>query len=231
MSWTKNKWPSLILAEEAKEGLTQEDTLIKDKEPIAVEANQEVLATELNSYGTQVDGDRYTATEEDLMDSFSNMSKDFNMEEGEEGWQSPKSKKKKKKKAKKVVAAIRTSSRIPKDGISITEKATLRAMAKNNITGKSSVANPFTILSDTPEAMLQNVIGDLDIECANVDAQIGVFKAEELAGAALAEANYKVFLDKQKERDKTRDDDSEDLTMVVIDNSMRFNTSVSNDNT
>jgi len=42
----------------------------------------------------------------------------------------------------------------------------------------------------------------LNIEGENVDEQLDVFRAEEIARAALAEANYKVFLEKQKERDK-----------------------------
>jgi hypothetical protein len=38
----------------------------------------------------------------------------------------------------------------------------------------------------------------------------------------LAEANYKIFLDKQKDRDKIyREDLSQDLAMEIIDNSKR----------
>lgn len=127
---------------------------------------------------------------------------------------------------KKVVVATRTSSRIPKDGVPIAEKAASRAMARNDIAGNILPSNPFTILSDTPDSMIQNVLGDLNIEMENAEIQIGVFKAEELAREALAEANYKIFLEKQKERDKpVNDDPIEELTMEVIDNSVRYDIS------
>ena len=61
----------------------------------------------------------------------------------------------------------------------------------------------------------------------DVEEQIGVFRAEELARAALAEANYKVFLAKLKDMDKPHSDDhSEDLTMGVIDNSKRASSDI-----
>lgn len=50
-----------------------------------------------------------------------------------------------------------------------------------------------------------------------------MFRAEELARVVLAEANYKVFLEKQKERDKPLTDDlSSELSMGIIDNSIRL---------
>lgn len=58
----------------------------------------------------------------------------------------------------------------------------------------------------------------------NVKDQLEVFRAEELARAALAKANYKSFLEKQKEKDKPQSEDFlDDLTMVVIDNEVRNN--------
>jgi hypothetical protein len=69
------------------------------------------------------------------------------------------------------------------------------------------------------------VLSDLNIVVEDVEDQIGAFRAEELARAALAEANYKVYLEKIKERDKPRDDDlSEDLSMGIVDNSVRLET-------
>jgi hypothetical protein len=54
-----------------------------------------------------------------------------------------------------------------------------------------------------------------------------VFRAEERARAALAEANYKVFLDKQKDRDKPCEEDYEDaLNMGINDNSIRIDNSI-----
>jgi len=123
--------------------------------------------------------------------------------------------------------ATRTSQRIARDGIPIAAKATSRAIAKNTISGTDITSNPFTILNNTPSDMLQKVMRDLNIVVEDVEEQIGVFRAEELARAALAEANYKVFLEKLKDMDKPHSDDhSEDLTMGVIDNSKRASSDI-----
>jgi type IV secretory pathway VirB4 component len=54
----------------------------------------------------------------------------------------------------------------------------------------------------------------LDIEVENVDEQIEVFRAEEIARAAIAQANYKIFLKKQKERTSPKDEEKlEELAM------------------
>jgi len=63
---------------------------------------------------------------------------------------------------------------------------------------------------------------DLDIECDNIDDQIGAFRAEELARAAIAEAQYKAYLEKQKDKTAPRNDDElQDLSLGVILNSHR----------
>lgn len=98
------------------------------------------------------------------------------------------------------MVASRTSSRVPRDGIPIATKAANRAKAKNTITGNTTTSNPFTILNNVPTASLEKVILDLDIEVENVEEQIDIFRTEELARAAIAEASYKVFLEKQRER-------------------------------
>lgn len=67
---------------------------------------------------------------EDLMDNLSNQSREFDLESENQGWQASKHKKTKKKGRKQIVVATRTSSRIPRDGISITGKASQRAMAR-----------------------------------------------------------------------------------------------------
>lgn len=65
-------------------------------------------------------------------------------------------------------------------------------MAKNTILG-TTPSNPFIILSNTPSALLENVLSDLNIVVDDAEEQIRAFRAEELARVALAEANYKVF--------------------------------------
>jgi hypothetical protein len=140
--------------------------------------------------------------DEDLMETFSDESKDLDLEDEEQGWQVPSTKRKKKKKLNQVVVASRTSMRIPRDGIPVAVKASARVAARDNFLGIANTSNPFTVLNSTPTSLLQSVIADLNIEGDNVEEQIGVFRAEEIARAALAEANYKVFLDRQKERDK-----------------------------
>jgi len=48
---------------------------------------------------------------------------------------------------------------------------------------------------------------DLELEYENLDEHIDAFKAEEIARAAIAEANYKCFLEKQLEKTCPRDDE------------------------
>jgi len=124
-----------------------------------------------------------------MLDSLSNLSTD--KDEESQGWLAPKPRNIKKKFSKPVVAT-RFSKRIPRDGIPIAEKASSRAVAKNTILG-TSPSNPFVILSNTPSALLENVLSDLNIVVDDAEEQIGAFRAEELARAALAKANYKVF--------------------------------------
>lgn len=159
--------------------------------------------------------------DDDIIDSMSNLSKGSDNDDMNQGWLSPRPRKTKKKN-RKVVVATRTSQRIPKDGISITQKATSRAIAKNSMAGNNKQSNPFTVLSNT-SVSLPEVLSDLNIVGDNVEKQIEVFKVEELARAALAEANYKVFLDKQIDRDKHDSDGClEDVMMEVIDNTIRL---------
>jgi len=158
------------------------------------------------------------------METFSDESKDLDLEDEEQGWQVPSTKRKKKKKLNQVVVASRTSMRIPRDGIPIAVKASTRVAARDNFLGIANTSNPFTVLNSTPTSLLQSVIADLNIEGDNVEEQIGVFRAEEIARAALAEANYKVFLDRQKERDKPHSDELlDDLSMLIITNDKRGN--------
>jgi hypothetical protein len=71
-----------------------------------------------------------------------------------------------------VVAATRASSRIPRDGRTIAEKATAKAMAKNSTTGNTSKpSNPFTILSNS-EISLHKVLDDLNIVVGDVEESV-----------------------------------------------------------
>lgn len=151
-----------------------------------------------------------------MMDNESFLDKDSDGEHIE--WHAPKSRKI--KKSKKVVMATRTSARIPRDGIPIAEKAAQKAMEKNTITGITN--NPFTILNNCPNPVLQNVIDDLDLDLGNVDECLDAFKAEEIARAKIAEAKYNSFLEKQKQKTAPKTvEDELDLTMGVISNSRR----------
>lgn len=218
----KNRWPNLILPEETMEGLTQEESLVDKDNLKKGSEGKGSLARELEALPKENSGGvKMHTTEEDIMDSISNFSRDSDMEEVSQGWQSAK-RKAKKKKLKPVVVATRTSKRIPRDGVPIAEKASSRAMAKNNITGTSNLPNPFTILNSTPIPILQSVMSDLNIVVENVEDQIDIFRLEENARAAIAEANYRVFLEKQKERDKPCGDEfMDDLALGIIDNSGR----------
>lgn len=216
----KSRWPNLVSSadegsqdQEGMEKLTQEEetTTLGD---IQLSANREISPPN-NRKSPEVEKNEDTGStiratgkeeesknigkieKEDFMDHLSDQSKISDMENDCQGWQSPKSKKKKKR---QIVVATRTNSRVPRDGIPIATKAINRAKDKNNTSGTVSGQNPFTVLNNTDTSSLKNVILDLDIEVKKVEDQIDVFRVEELARAAIAEANYKVYLEKQKER-------------------------------
>ena len=81
-------------------------------------------------------------------------------EGGDQGWEKPPSRKKKLKPTKpKVTIATRASSRIPRDGIPIADKAMKRARERDELTG-----NSFTILNNTSNDSLKEIALDLDID-------------------------------------------------------------------
>jgi len=218
----KTKWPILTLPEEKEpvESLTQEDTCLGEKQGFNTLVAQHSWAKGLNEMNGQ--GDMWDVTGEDIMDSISNDGKNSDKEEEGRGWQSSNPRKMKKKSFKQVVVATRTSKRLLSEGIPITGKATSRDMG-NISTAGTLTSNPFTVLCNTSDDLLQNTLNDLNLVVDNVGEQLGVFRAEERARAALAEANYKVFLDRQKDRDKPRGDDIDsDLSMGIIDNGVRL---------
>lgn len=122
------------------------------------------------------------------------------------------------------MVATRTSSRVPRDRVPIVEKAAQRAKAWNETSSKSIMSqNPFTVLNNTLTPELCVVIHDLGIEGDEIAEHIDIFKTEELARAAIAEANYKHFLEKLKEKGKlTEDEIQDDMAMETISNLQRF---------
>lgn len=89
------------------------------------------------------------------------------------------------------------------------EKASTRA--KNNLeTGTQNCDNPFTTLNNTSDEVIGRVIDDLDLDISNSLELISTIKAEELLRSVLAEANYKEFL--LKTRDKGGTEDYSDLS-------------------
>jgi hypothetical protein len=58
---------------------------------------------------------------------------------------------------------------------------------------------------------------DLDLEVDNIEDQLDAFRIEERARAVIAEANYKNYLNRQKERTQPQDESQlADLAMGVI---------------
>lgn len=227
-----NKWPKLTLPSEKEnmvggggwrgptEVLTQEDSLVNSSKIIA-NSNVEVMECALTS--DKLNSPTLMEHEEDLMDNFSIQSLDSDIGEGISGWRVPKSKKARKKARRNIVVATRTSSRMPRDGLPIAEKAAQRVKAWNESSGISSISqSPFTILNNTHTPELSSVIHDLSIGEEEVVEQVDIFKIEELARASIAKANYKQFLEKLKEKDKpTEEELLEDMAMETISNLQR----------
>lgn len=139
-------------------------------------------------------------------------------EENGQGWQAPKSKKG--RKTKRVMMAIRTSSRVPRDGVPIATKAIQWALARDNVAGTNE--NSFTILNSTPNSVLQAITQDLDLESDNMGEYLDVFKTKEIARAKIAEANYKNYLEKQRKKSAPQTEEEEqEFTMGVISNDQR----------
>jgi hypothetical protein len=192
----KNKWPKLTLPDkagesDATEGLTQEESQVTNTFKRAAEG-----ATVFGGGNVHTNSD---IDNEDIMDSQSVFSTLSDSKKEYVGWQVSKSKKQRKSNKKQVVVATRTSNRVLRDGIPISIKAANRVKALNEISGKPSY-NPFTVLNNTSNADLQKVVKDLDIEVVDMDEQLDTFRAEEVVRAAIAEANYKCFLEKQNSK-------------------------------
>jgi len=71
----KSKWPTLTLPEEEPmEGLTQEEVVTMNKNPINAMPKKDHVARVPNVMLNQVDVDEGAVTSEDMMDSMSNLS-------------------------------------------------------------------------------------------------------------------------------------------------------------
>lgn len=141
-------------------------------------------------------------------------------EEGDQGWLTSAPKRKSKKQRRPMVAT-RTSSRIAKMEGPILEKATKRMPEKDALLGGNKT-NPFTVLNSVFSSHMKKLIQGLGIEVEQVDNQIETFRAKEKARAALAEANYKAYLECTNNRNAPQDEeDLAELTMEVIDNASR----------
>jgi hypothetical protein len=77
-------------------------------------------------------------------------------------------------------------------------------------------------LNSVPNSVLQAILVDLDLKMGNMDEQLGAFKAEEIARAKIAEANYNSFLEKQKHKTAPPSEEAVmDFSMEVISNLQR----------
>jgi hypothetical protein len=130
--------------------------------------------------------------------------------------------KKKRKREGKVVIATRASSRISKDGRSILEKATQHAAYKDDTSKGTTSSNPFLVLSNLDNEYIHDVTAQLDLVVENIDTQIEVFRAEEKVRAALAEANYREYLDSVNKRTAPLgEEELQEYNLNMIDNSAR----------
>ena len=117
---------------------------------------------------------------------------------------------------------------MPRDGVSIAAKDAARAHKRDNDL-QGMFAPSFTVLNSAPNSYLKEVMGDLDIEGNDLDAQINIFKAEEIVRADLAKANYNAYLDKINKKNAPQgEEDIKDLAMSPIDNSSRYATPLDN---
>ena len=140
----------------------------------------------------------------------------------EQTWISSSKKKAKKKTGGKVVIATRVSNRIQQDGRSMLEKAMQRAQNRDDVSKGISESNQFLVLNNLSNDYIQEVASALDLDIVNVDTQIEVFKAEEKVRAALAEANYKEYLESVNKRTAPQGEEAiQEYSLNVIDNTAR----------
>lgn len=159
-----------------------------------------------------------------FMDTMSTQSIDEVTEEIlQQPWvSSAKKKKDKNKGAMKVVVATRTSSRVPKDGRTVMEKAIQRTQDKNDTSKGMCASNPFLVLNSLDNEYINDVASKLDLTIENIDTQLEVFRAEERVRGALAEAKYKEYLALvNKKTSPQGEEELHEFSLGVIDNSAR----------
>ena len=112
--------------------------------------------------------------------------------------------------------ATRTNNRVPKDGRSVMEKATQRAQERDDLNSGTQSSNQFLILSNLDNDYIQDVVSKLDLNITNIDAQLETFRAEELVRAALAEANYREYLEKINKKTAPQGEELKDYSLEVL---------------
>lgn len=118
--------------------------------------------------------------------------------------------------------ATRASSRIPKDGRTVLEKATQHVQQKNDTSKGTHISNQFLILNNLENDYICDVASKLDLNIENVDTQLEVFKAVERVRAALVEANYKEYLASVNKRTTPQDEEEiQEYNLEAFDNSAR----------
>jgi hypothetical protein len=235
----KIRWPKLVLAQDMEsptedlsqiihaQGGSQEDTMGQFKIPDGHTKCGSKLA--VDEYGMVIEGstqesDLINTQETKFMDTMSTQSIDEVTEEIlQQPWvSSAKKKKDKKKGAVKVVVATRTSSRVPKDGRTVMEKAIQRTQDKNDTSKGMCASNPFLVLNSLDNEYINDVAPKLDLTIENIDTQLEVFRAEERVRGALAEANYKEDLASvNKKTSPQGEEELQEFSLDVIDNSAR----------
>ena len=118
--------------------------------------------------------------------------------------------------------ATRVSNKIQKDGRSMLEKDIQQAQNKDDLSKGISESNQFLVLNNLSNDYIQDVASALDLDIVNIDTQIEVFRAEEKVRAALAEANYKEYLDSVNKKTTPQGEEAiQEYSLNAIDNTSR----------
>ena len=218
--------PSLEGLSDKEPCLVQQSQVLSQEEEIGWAQDQDLLQQKLMVHNAEgvyfMDKDKWpklVIADEDInCTQDSTLEGQLTDEGGDQGWEKPPSRKKKLKSTKpKVTVATRASSRIPRDGIPVVEKAMKRAQERDELTG-----NPFTILNNASNDDLRKIALDLDINADFLDENLNAMKAEELVRADLAQANYKTYLSKLKHKEiSPGEEDLQYLGLDIIDNGTR----------
>ena len=218
--------PSLEGLSDKEPCLVQQSQVLSQEEEIGRAQDQDLSQQKLMVHNAEgvyfMDKDKWpklVIADEDInCTQDSSLEGQLTDEGGDQGWEKPPSRKKKLKPTKpKVTIATRASSRIPRDGIPVAEKAMKRAQERDELTG-----NPFTILNNASNDDLRKIALDLDINSDFLDENLNAMKAEELVRADLAQANYKTYLSKLKHKEiSPGEEDLQYLGLDIIDNGTR----------